>query len=94
MFTYKFAVFISTILIISEWFGDIYRVCSRQINNEIGVHIHLKALITVSQIKHAFPWVSQVEVWATFCFLYFQLKHDLGCGWWPLPATSLSTQPV
>ena len=66
-------------------------VSSRQINNEIGVHIHLKALITVSQIKHAFPWVSQVEVWATFCFLYFQLKHDLGCGWWPLPATSLST---
>ena len=41
----------------------------------------LKAPITVCPMKHAFPWVFQVEVWATFCFLYFQLNRDLGCGW-------------
>ena len=32
-------------------------------------------------MKHAFPWVSRVEVWGTFCFLSFQLNRDLGCGW-------------
>ena len=51
----------------------------------------LKALITVCPMKDALPWVFRVEVWATFCFLYFQLNRDLGCGW--CPACDLNTGP-